>query len=83
MKTFMSTIATYKRNNLSIYKGTSKTYYKITFYMQNIGADFDLSIGGSPNKHNMVVSSINSVYFAGPTSSSRSYKIVQNFGLDK
>ena len=79
----MSTTATYKRNNLSIYQGRWKTYYKMTISTQNIKAGSDLSIEGSPTEHNPVVFSINSVYFVSPTSSSWSYKIVQNSGLDK
>ena len=34
--------------------------------VEKIWADTNLSIGGSPTGHNQVVSSINSLYLAGP-----------------
>ena len=39
--------------------------------VEKIRADTNLSIGGSPTGHNPVVSSINSLYLAGPTRSSK------------
>ena len=39
--------------------------------VEKIRADTNLSIGGSPTGHNLVVSSINSLYLAGPTRSSK------------
>ena len=39
--------------------------------VEKIRADTNLSIGGSPTRHNPVVSSINSLYLAGPTRSSK------------
>ena len=41
------------------------------FIVEKIWADTYLSIGGSPTGHNPVVSSINSLYLAGPTRSSK------------
>ena len=39
--------------------------------VEKIRADTNLSIGGSPTRHNLMVSSINSLYLAGPTRSSK------------
>ena len=39
--------------------------------VEKIWVDTNLSIGGSPTRHNPVVSSINSLYLAGPTRSSK------------
>ena len=39
--------------------------------VEKIWADTNLSIEGSPTGHNSVVSSINSLYLAGPTRSSK------------
>ena len=39
--------------------------------VEKIWADTNLSIGGSPTGHNPVVSSINSLYLAGSTRSSK------------
>ena len=50
MKTFMSTATiqvAYKRDNLSICQGTSNRLQNV-IYIQNIWADFDSSIEGSP-----------------------------------
>ena len=41
------------------------------FIVEKIWADTYLSIGGSLTGHNLVVSSINSLYLAGPTRSSK------------
>ena len=45
----------------------SRNHYKMLFIVEKIWADTYLSIGGSPTGHNPVVSSINSLYLAGPT----------------
>ena len=39
--------------------------------VEKIRADTNLSIGDSPTGHNLMVSSINSLYLAGPTKSSK------------
>ena len=39
--------------------------------VEKIWADINISIGGSPTGHNLVVSSINSLYLAGLTRSSK------------
>ena len=39
--------------------------------VEKIRADTNLSIGGSPTGQNLMVSSINSLYLAGPTRSSK------------
>ena len=41
-----------------------------TIYIQNIWMDTVSGIGGSPTRHNLVVSSINSFYLTDPTRSS-------------
>ena len=53
--------------------------------VEKIRADTNLSIGGSPTGHNLVVSSINSFYLAGPTRSSKALDWMSdptdNFGI--
>ena len=55
------------------------------FIVEKIWADTYLSIGGSPTRHNPVVSSINSLYLAGPTRSSKApdwmSDLIDDFGI--
>ena len=55
------------------------------YIVAKIWVDTNLSIGSSPTGHNSVVSSINSLYLAGPTRSSKATDWMSdptdNFGI--
>ena len=80
MKTFMSTTATQ-----ATYKWTICPFVKVhqkrlqnTIYIQNIEVDTNSSIESSSTGHNPMASSINSFYFAIPTSSSKALDLTSD-----